>query len=92
MPQLSKSAKLYQERKQPDVRTTRRSPGFYHNFRINAVHTMAMSQPAPIADVLQAQASNTPAGWGCCGDDLREGGHPPDGPLTTPWMHGSEEL
>ena len=90
-PRLMKSVKLYQERKQPANRTTRRSPGFHHDLSLNAAHTLPLSAPYPTSEVRQIEAGN--AGLDCgCGDPAAEHRHPPDGLLTTPWLHGSEEL
>jgi len=89
VPKLTKSAKLYQERKQPDVRTTRRSPAFYHNLKINAVHTLDLGAPYPTAEVKQIEGGNVEY----CGNPATDyGSHPPDGALTDVWLHGEEEL
>lgn len=59
-PKLSKSAKLYQERMQPDHRTTRREPGFWHDLGLNAVHDLDLKPPYPVVEVLHDQGGKPP--------------------------------
>lgn len=82
---LSRSAKLYQERRQPEHRTTRRTPGLHQDVALNAARRVALHPPHPSPQRLRA------AEPGCC-DLPGQAAGPPDGGLTTPWLHGSEEL
>jgi len=74
---LSRSSKLYQELKNPDDRVTRRGPGPRHSVGMNAVHTLALTRPLPIPEVLHAEDNKPPA----------------SAATTKPWPFGdSEEL
>jgi hypothetical protein len=59
-PRLSRSPKLYQERKQPDHRTTRRYPALRHDLAINPAHALPMSPPLPTVPVLHAEDNKPP--------------------------------
>jgi hypothetical protein len=61
-PELSQSAKLYQERRQPTHRETRRTPNTHLDLAENAVHTMDMRPPYPTIDVLHAEDYKPPEG------------------------------
>lgn len=50
MPNISKSAKLYQERRQPDIRVTWRGPGPYLSLQNNPATTLKLSPPLPFPD------------------------------------------
>jgi hypothetical protein len=47
MPNISKSAKLYQERRQPDIRKTYRGPGPYVDLWANKAHHLDLAPPLP---------------------------------------------
>jgi len=47
MAQVSRSAKLYQERRQPAFQGTFRSPGLQVNLPDNAVHNLTLNPPHP---------------------------------------------
>lgn len=47
MPNISKSAKLYQERRQPDIRKTYRGPGPYLDLDDNLAHKLKLKPPLP---------------------------------------------
>lgn len=47
MANVGHSAKLYQERRQPNVLTTLRGPGPQLNLADNAVHAMQLEPPLP---------------------------------------------
>jgi hypothetical protein len=47
MPQISRSAKLYQERRQPAFQPTLRDPGLQVNLSANAAHKLTLSPPHP---------------------------------------------
>lgn len=49
---ISKSAKFYQERREPDLRNTRRQPGMHQDMSINAVHFLPLRPPYPTIPVL----------------------------------------
>jgi hypothetical protein len=62
-PQLSFSAKLYQERRIPEDRPTRRRPGSRLQPRMNVVHDLPLDPPLPDPDVVyQETLGVTPAG------------------------------
>lgn len=50
MPNISKSAKLYQERRQPDIRKTHRGPGPYLDLNSNLVNHLPLQPPLPRPD------------------------------------------
>jgi len=76
MANISKSAKLYQERRLPQDRNTRRGPGPRSNFDQNKARALPLLPPLPTTEALRAEGGNPP-------DDLG---------LTTPWPHGSQEI
>jgi len=57
---VSKSAKLYQERMQPDHRVTRRIPAPHHDMSINAAHTLDLHPPFPPSHILHAEDDKPP--------------------------------
>ena len=59
-PTLSKSARLYQERRIPQDRTTRRLPAPRSDLGRNAVHSLPLSPPFPIPAVLQREGDHPP--------------------------------
>lgn len=58
MPNINKSAKLYQERRQPDIRKTYRGPGPYVNLNQNPPTTLKLDPPLPSPDT--QHESNAP--------------------------------
>jgi hypothetical protein len=74
MPNISKSAKLYQERRQPDIRTTLRGPGPYLNLDANPVNTLKLEPPLPFPDAQR----------------INNGNPPPDAGRTVVWPFGDE--
>lgn len=77
-PELSQSAKLYQERKQPEHRETRRQPSPHLDLGENAVHTMDLHPPLPLIDVLHEEGNQPPGVGG--------------GSEIWPWGVGEEEI
>jgi len=74
-PQLTKSAKLYQERRQPQHRNTRRHPGMHHDFDMNAANHLELRAPFPTIETLHIENDKPPdAGrtdiwpWGLSGE------------------------
>jgi len=74
-PKLTRSAKLYQERRQPEHRNTRRHPGMHHDMGMNAAHTLTLRPPYPTIKVLLTEDDIPPdAGrtepwpWGVAGE------------------------
>jgi len=59
-PELSRSAKLYQELREPDHRTTRRTPSPHINLGDNAAHHLEMKTPYPLYDVLHEEDDKPP--------------------------------
>lgn len=59
-PELSRSAKLYQEMRQPEHRETRRQPGTHIDLGNNAAITMELKPPYPTIDVLHAEDDKPP--------------------------------
>ncbi len=59
-PTLSRSAKLFQERRIPQDRTTRRLPSPRSNFDRNKVHQLPLSPPYPTTTVLQREGGHPP--------------------------------
>jgi hypothetical protein len=72
MANVGHSAKLYQERRQPDIRSTLRGPGPYVALHQNAVHTLELEPPLPLPDYQQ----------------LDNGCPPTDTGKTQAWPHG----
>ncbi len=72
MPTLSRSAKLYQERRQPELRSTFRGPGPQVNLEANEARTRALAPPLPLPSLLADQ----------------NGAPPPDAGRTHVWPHG----
>lgn len=72
---IGRSAKLYQERRQPDVRNTRRVPGPRFNMSDNAANIIPLEAPLPLGALLH---------------DIN-GDPPPDAGLTKPWPHGAAD-
>ena len=72
---IGRSAKLYQELKEPTHRTTRRGPGPRHSVELNAANTLELTRPLPTPNVLHAQ-DNKP---------------PESGATTKPGPYGNEE-
>lgn len=60
MPRLSQSAKLYQERRLPEGRTTLRAPGPRSDFAANATRAIPLVPPLPTPEVLQAEGNQPP--------------------------------
>lgn len=50
MPNISKSAKLYQERRQPDIRKTWRGPGPILNLDANLANHLELKPPLPLPE------------------------------------------
>jgi len=59
-PALSKSAKLFQERRIPGDRTTRRLPSPRSNLGRNLVHQLPLQPPNPTTCVLQQEGDHPP--------------------------------
>ena len=59
-PELSQSPKLYQERKEPDQRNTRRTPGPRIDLDANEVHNLAMEPPLPLVETLHLEDHKPP--------------------------------
>jgi len=59
-PVISMSAKLYQERKQPEHRTTRRRPALWHDIGLNAAHGVELEPPYPPPWVLHREDDKPP--------------------------------
>lgn len=59
-PPLSKSAKLFQERRIPKDRTTRRLPAPRANLGKNLVHRIPLKPPYPTTAVLQREGGQPP--------------------------------
>ncbi len=76
MPQLSRSPKLYQERRLPESRKTERGPGPRSDFDRNITRDIPLFPPLPTPEVLQAEGGHPPDAGG----------------VTTPWPHGSLEI
>lgn len=53
MPTVGKSAKLYQERRQPYLRETLRGPGPNLNLEDNAAHDLPLEPPLPSPPLIQ---------------------------------------
>lgn len=58
--EIAKSARLYQERRQPQFQATRRAPGPRLNLSDNLVHSLPMEPPAPLPEVLAEALPQTP--------------------------------
>jgi hypothetical protein len=50
MPNINRSAKLYQERRQPAFQKTMRSPGMQVNLDANLAHHIKLDPPFPAPD------------------------------------------
>jgi hypothetical protein len=74
MPRISKSAKLYQERRQPNIRETLRGPGPNLFLESNPVNNLKLEPPLPIPET-QRDTNGTP---------------PPDAGRTVVWPFGDE--
>ena len=61
-PPLSQSAKLFQERRIPEDRVTRRLPSPRSNLCRNRVHQIPLHPPHPWPDVLHSQGTHTTDG------------------------------
>lgn len=59
-PRLSQSAKLFQERRIPGDRVTRRLPTPRTNLSQNLVHSIPLAPPYPTPDVLQQEGRHPP--------------------------------
>lgn len=59
-PRLTMSAKLFQERRIPEGRTTRRLPSPRINLEANPVHTLPLAPPYPTPEVLQTEDHHPP--------------------------------
>lgn len=59
-PELSRSAKRYQELREPEHRTTRRRPSPHLDRRDNGAHSLEMKPPYPLYDVLHAEDDKPP--------------------------------
>jgi hypothetical protein len=77
-PALSQSAKLYQERKLPEDRTTRRLPSPRSNMDSNLVHSIPLSPPSPTPEVLDRENNKPPDSgrtdpwpWGVGEEDIQ---------------------
>lgn len=60
-PQLTRSPKLYMERRMPSHRTTRRTPAPHLDPGIGAEHSLVLKPPYPTIDVLHAENDKPPA-------------------------------
>ena len=76
-PDLSKSAKLYQERRIPQDRTTRRLPSPRSDLDRNRVHSIPLSPPLPVPDALHQAGGKPP-----------DAGHT----SIWPWGQGEEDI
>lgn len=59
---VSRSAKLFQERRIPQDRTTRRLPSPRSNMDNNKVHQIPLLPPYPTPDVIRAEGGQPPDG------------------------------
>jgi hypothetical protein len=59
---LSQSAKLYQERRAPDSRTTRRRPGSRIDLGSSKMHALPLTLPYPSPDAVRAETQHYPDG------------------------------
>lgn len=57
---ISRSAKLFQERRLPEDRNTRRIPGARTSMSENLVHIMPLLPPLPLPAVLQDEDNHPP--------------------------------
>ena len=57
---VGKSAKLYQERRLPQDRNTRRRPGMRSDMSRNQVHFLPLAPPLPTPEVLQDEDNQPP--------------------------------
>lgn len=59
-PELSKSAKLFQERRIPQDVLTQRTPGPRLDLDNNLLHRLPLKPPYPLPEVLQMEADHPP--------------------------------
>lgn len=64
MAAVGHSAKLYQERREPDIRSTLRGPGPYVSLRQNAAHFLPLEAPLPVPEYLQPENGCPPTDTG----------------------------
>lgn len=74
MASVGHSAKLYQERREPQIRTTLRGPGPYLCLWQNAINHLTLEPPLPVPGYQSAAG-------GCS---------PPDTGRTQVWPHGDK--
>jgi len=74
MPNISKSAKLYQERRQPEIRKTMRGPGPQLYLHDNPANTLKLQPPLPVTEAVRPTNGNPP----------------PDAGRTVVWPFGDE--
>lgn len=55
MPAISRSARLYQERRLPDDRTTRRLPSMRTNLSVHPLHRFPLKDPYPNPEQMTTQ-------------------------------------
>ena len=60
--QIARSARLYQERRRPQLVPTRRAPGPRMDTAANLVHYLPMEPPAPLPTVLAEGLLQPPEG------------------------------
>jgi len=76
-PELSQSARLFQERRIPQDRTTRRLPAPRSDLERNLVHRIPLEPPLPTTDALQKEGDHPPDAGGTA---------------IWPWGKGEEEI
>lgn len=76
MVELSQSAKLYQERRLPDGRSTRRGPGPQIRLSDSPIGSYPLSPPLPAPDLLREEQPELVTDTG----------------LTQAWPHGEAEV
>lgn len=64
MASVGHSAKLYQERRQPDIRTTLRGPGPHVSLWQNIVHHLELESPLPLPEYQQPDNGCPPTDTG----------------------------
>ena len=74
MAHVGRSAKLYQERREPGIRSTLRGPGPYLALWLNPVHHFPLEAPLPLPEFQQ----------------VVNGCPPPDTGQTQVWPHGDK--
>ncbi len=75
MPSVGYSAKLYQERREPQLRTTLRGPGPYVSLWQNPVHRLTLEPPLPTPAAQSGAVGCEPT---------------PDTGKTQVWPHGDK--